>query len=251
MYRAIFFDLSGVLYNGREAVPGARDAIARVQRSALAVRFVTNTSRRTATQLVQDLAALGFRIDPADLYSAPRAARAWIEQQGLRPYCLIHRDLRADFADLEQRDPNAVLIGDAEQGFTYAALDRAFQLCQGGAPLVGLGRNRYFRLEGALHLDAGPFIQAIEYAAGCEARVIGKPSRAFFEQVLASTDARADQVLMVGDDVHGDVAGALAAGLGGCLVRTGKYQPGDEGLIDGDFACLASVSEAVELALGG
>jgi len=250
MYRAIFFDLSGVLYNGSEAVPGAREAIERAQTSALQVRFVTNTSRRTAAQLVTDLAALGFRLDPATLYTAPRAARSWVERHGLRPYCLIHRDIRSEFADLEQQDPNAVVIGDAAEGFTYGALDRAFQLCQGGAPLVGIGRNRYFRLDGQLHLDAGPFITAIEVAAGCDAVVIGKPSAAFFEQVLASTNAAPSEVLMIGDDVYGDVEGALAAGLGGCLVRTGKYQSGDEQLIEGEFACVASVSEAVELALG-
>jgi ribonucleotide monophosphatase NagD (HAD superfamily) len=33
---------------------------------------------------------------------------------------------------------------------------------------------------------------------------------------------------MVGDDAEADVGGALAAGLMGVLVRTGKYRPGDE-----------------------
>jgi ribonucleotide monophosphatase NagD (HAD superfamily) len=36
------------------------------------------------------------------------------------------------------------------------------------------------------------------------------------------------EVVMVGDDYAVDVDGALAAGLGAILVRTGKYRPGDE-----------------------
>jgi ribonucleotide monophosphatase NagD (HAD superfamily) len=36
---------------------------------------------------------------------------------------------------------------------------------------------------------------------------------------------------MVGDDVESDVGGAMAAGLAGILVRTGKYEPGAEGHI--------------------
>lgn len=32
-----------------------------------------------------------------------------------------------------------------------------------------------------------------------------------------------------GDDARDDVGGALAAGMRGVLVRTGKYRPGDEG----------------------
>ena len=33
---------------------------------------------------------------------------------------------------------------------------------------------------------------------------------------------------MVGDDARSDVRGALAAGLQGLLVRTGKFRPGDD-----------------------
>jgi ribonucleotide monophosphatase NagD (HAD superfamily) len=56
---------------------------------------------------------------------------------------------------------------------------------------------------------------------------------------------------MVGDDVFGDVEGSLNAGLSACLVRTGKYRPGDENRVKDDFALVDSVSEAVELALSG
>ncbi len=39
---------------------------------------------------------------------------------------------------------------------------------------------------------------------------------------------------MVGDDVRVDVLGAQAAGVAGCLVRTGKYVEGDEAVRDED-----------------
>jgi ribonucleotide monophosphatase NagD (HAD superfamily) len=32
---------------------------------------------------------------------------------------------------------------------------------------------------------------------------------------------------MVGDDIHADIGGAMAAGLKGVLVRTGKFRPSD------------------------
>ena len=55
--------------------------------------------------------------------------------------------------------------------------------------------------------------------------------------------------MMVGDDVFGDVEGALQAGLQACLVRTGKYRAGDEARISGEFRVVDSVVEAVELAV--
>ncbi len=248
-YQALFFDLSGVLYTGSEAIPGAREAIARAQHSGLEIRFLTNTSRKTCARVLEDLQRLGFNIDPAQLYTAPAAARLWVQERDLRPFCLIHPDILPEFADLDQTDPNAVIIGDAADDFCYASLNRAFQLCQQGAPLIGIGRNRYFSLDNQLLLDAGPFIQAIEYAASTEAIIMGKPSAPFFHQVLASTGAEAGRVLMIGDDVFGDVEGALQAGLQGCLVRTGKYLPGDESRIEGRFLCVDSVAVAVDQAL--
>jgi HAD superfamily hydrolase (TIGR01458 family) len=147
------------------------------------------------------------------------------------------------------QDPNAVLIGDAAEDFDYAHLNRAFQLCQAGAPLLGIGYNRYFKLNDQLLLDAGPFVTAIEFAASVKATILGKPSAEFFDQVLASTGATATQTLMIGDDVFGDVEGALQAGLSGCLVKTGKYQPGDETKISDQFQVLDSVVEAVDWVL--
>jgi ribonucleotide monophosphatase NagD (HAD superfamily) len=95
-------------------------------------------------------------------------------------------------------------------------------------------------------LDAGPFIAALEFACDVEAEILGKPAKAFFQTAVESTGFAAEEVLMIGDDAFADVQGALAAGLRGCLVQTGKYTPGDEDKIRHPGAwVLPSVVEAV------
>ncbi|MGB5444686.1 MAG: TIGR01458 family HAD-type hydrolase [Psychromonas sp.] len=246
MIKALFIDLSGVLYEGHQVIAGAVAAIKKARDNRLALRFVTNTSRRTRTQLLTDLENLGFELQEEELFSAPVAVHAWLQKKKLRPYCLIHQQIKSEFSDLPQTEPNAVVIGDAEQGFCYDNLNRAFQLCQQGAPLIGIGYNRYFKLGGQLLLDAGAFIKAIEFAASTEAIIIGKPSKDFFLQVLASTTFSADQVLMIGDDIYGDVEGALNAGLDACLVRTGKYQTGDENKLSKAHLTCDSIVQAID-----
>ena len=250
MFKAIFFDLSGVLYDGTQVISGAIAAVNKAQESHLQVRFVTNTSRMTSQQVLNGLKTMGFELSAGQMFSAPVAAKALAQANDWRPYCLVHKNLEAEFADIDQENPNAVIIGDAEQDFCYDKLDHAFRLCQQGAPLVGIGRNRYFKLGGKLHLDAGPFIAALEYAASVEAIIMGKPSKDFFHQVAASTRAELSEILMIGDDIFGDIEGAIKSGMHACLVKTGKYQSGDETLIRGGFSCVDSVSAAVELALG-
>lgn len=251
MVDALLLDLSGVLYDGDRVIPGAVDAVGRAQAGGTALRFLTNTSRKTRARLLAHLRTLGFQLEDEQLFTAVDAARQWLLQRGLRPFCLVHEDIRSEFGDLDQRDPDAVLVADAAEGFNYGNLNRAFQLCMEGAPLLGVGYNRYFQSGGQLLLDAGAFIRAVEFAAGVEATIVGKPGATFFEQVLASTGAAPGRALMVGDDVFGDVEGALHAGIPAALVRTGKYRAGDEDKVRGDFAVVDSVVEAVDLALSG
>jgi HAD superfamily hydrolase (TIGR01458 family) len=251
MMDALLLDLSGVLYDGDALIPGAVAAVERVQRSSLDVRFITNTSQKTRASLLAHLASLGFNLKEHQLFTAVDAARQWLRARRLRPWCLVHENIAGEFADFDQRDPNAVFIADAAEGFNYRNLNRAFQLCMAGAPLLGVGGNRYYKSGEQLMLDAGAFIRAIEFAAGVEATIVGKPSAEFFNQVMASTAASPGRTLMVGDDVFGDVAGALNAGIRACLVRTGKYRPGDENRVEGDFSLVDSVEAAVELALSG
>jgi HAD superfamily hydrolase (TIGR01458 family) len=250
MTKALLLDLSGVLYDGDDLIPGAVDAVQRVRQSDLALRFITNTSQKTGAALLRHLHALGFAVQESELFTAVDAARQWLQQRELRPFCLVHKNIVSEFEEFDQRDPNAVLIGDAADGFDYASLNRAFQLCVTGAPLLGVGYNRYFRSGGELMMDVGGFIRAVEFAADVEATIVGKPSKEFFHQVLLSAGVQPEEALMVGDDVYGDVEGALNAGIPACLVRTGKYTAGDEARVAGDFQVADSIVEAVELLLG-
>ena len=245
-FKAILFDLSGVLYEGESAIQGAAATIRAARDRNLILRFVTNTATKPAGVIIADLAAMQIQIQPDELYTAPKAAIEYVKQRGLRPFCLVHESIKKDFSDLPQQDPNCVILGDARDDLNYQSLNRAFGLCQSGAELIGIGMNKYFKDESGLKLDAGPFIKALEWAADCEATIMGKPSGEFYQQVVRSTGARAAECLMIGDDVSADVQGAMDAGLQGCLVKTGKYQPSDLKLLPAGARLLDSVSSLLQ-----
>jgi HAD superfamily hydrolase (TIGR01458 family) len=246
MYKAILLDLSGVLYEGDVVIPGAVEALRRLRETGAALRFVTNTSRQPAEAVFDKLRKFGFQLERDELFTAPHAARRWLREGGYRPHLLVHPELRNEFDDLEQHDPNAVLLADAEDELNYRNLDDAFALLIEGAPLLAIGNNRYFRDSDRLHLDVGPFVRALEYAADIKARLAGKPAPLFFEQVVADAGCAREEALMVGDDVQADVQGALDAGLHGCLVRTGKYREGDENKLTGEALVEESVVSLCE-----
>ena len=250
--RGVLLDLGGVLYVGEEPISGAVDAVERLRAAGLPLRLLTNTTRRTRQQVHEKLRRLGFEVDETEIVTAPVAVRSHLRAEGLRPMLLIHPDLEPEFADVDQRDPNVVVLGDAGEGFTYAALNRAFRLLMEGAPLVSMGANRYFREADGLSLDLGPFVAALEFAADTEAEVLGKPAAAAFLRCVEEFGCAPRKCVMIGDDVASDVLGALDAGLQGILVQTGKYRDGDEDALSDrpEARTVTDVSAAIDAILG-
>lgn len=224
---AVLLDLDGVLYIGDAPVPGAQDAVERLRRQGLALRFVTNTTARSREATVAKLRGLGFTVADDEVVTPATLAVRHCLDRGHRRVALVMADeVKRDFGELEAVDEraDAVVIGDLGAGFAYEPLNRAFRLVMDGAELVALQKNRYWMTPGGLSLDAGAFVAALEYATGREAVVVGKPAPGFFAAALDGLGVTAREAIMVGDDIESDVGGALRAGLRAILVKTGKYR---------------------------
>jgi HAD superfamily hydrolase (TIGR01458 family) len=227
--KGILLDLDGVVYVGRTALPGSLEAIARIRDATLALKFITNTTRRPRRKIVGDLASLGLDVATEDIFTPTAIAHNLLVQNTLVPFLIVHPDLREEFADLPEQGREAVVIGDAGRFFTYDLLNEAYRKIHHGAAFLALAKNRNFLdSDGELSLDAGPFVTALEYASGRSATVLGKPSPAFFKLAVEGLGCDPADVAMIGDDAEADAGGAMAAGLMGILVRTGKYRPGQE-----------------------
>jgi HAD superfamily hydrolase (TIGR01458 family) len=227
---ALLVDLEGTVYEAGSVVPGAAEALEELARRGIACGFVTNTTSRPRSALVRELSGLGIEVEPERLYTAPLAGRDYLISRGLRRcHLLVHEPVLEDFAGIEGVDssPQAVVVGDIGEDFTFERLNRAFRFLVDGAAFVTLARNRYHRGLDGLLLDQGPFVAALEYAAGREATLVGKPSPAFYAAALRHMGIAASQAAVVGDDLESDVGGGQAAGLRGILVRTGKFREED------------------------
>lgn len=250
MIKGVLLDLAGTLHVGDTPLPGAVAAVRRLKEAGVPLRFVTNTSRKTRKMLHEILCAMGFDIGIDEIFSAPLAVRRYLEEHRLRPYLLVHPNLLAEFEGLDVADPDAVVVGDAEDDFTYRKMNEAFRLLKAGAQLLATGRTRYFQEADGLALDAGPYVAALEYAAETSAIVLGKPAAGFFEEAAAELHLRPHECIMVGDDVESDVAAALAAGLKAMMVQTGKYREGDEGRLAVPVRLAKDMTTAVEEIIG-
>jgi HAD superfamily hydrolase (TIGR01458 family) len=228
---AILLDVDGVFHVSGEPIAGGADAVRRLRRAGHRIRFVTNNTTRSRTQLANDLRAMGIELEDEELQTTPRAAARALGRK--RVLALTMHAIVGDLEgiDLVGEDAEAVLVGGADETpetnlvFSFMNLARAFQELEAGAALYCLHRNRWWQTKRGPLLDAGAFVAGLEYAAETDAVVLGKPSPAYFEAALEALDADAEMTWMVGDDIEADIAGAQAFGMKTVLVRTGKFRP--------------------------
>jgi HAD superfamily hydrolase (TIGR01458 family) len=228
---AILLDVDGTFHVSGKAIGDAPRAVRRLRELGHRLRFVTNNTIRSRARLADELRALGLELDDGELQTpAAAAARALA---GKRVLALTMNAILDDLdgVELVGHDADAVLVGGADETdepqrvFSYMNLARAFGELEAGAELYCLHKNRWWQTERGPLLDSGLYVAGLEWAAGVEAAVLGKPSVGYFAAALAELDADAELAWMVGDDIESDIAGAQRYGLKTILVRTGKFRP--------------------------
>ena len=248
---ALLIDLDGVIYQDDSLVDGAIDTLNWLRVQKIAYLFVTNTTSRSRLALLDKFQALGFTAKVNEIITPIVATTQWLKSQKFNKVALfVNEDALEDFTGVEQvspfddKDVDAVVIGDLGEGWTYRALNSAFRLLMRNPrpELIALGMTRYWRAQDGLRLDVAPFVRALECASNSQARVIGKPASTFFESSLVLLNRTAEQTLMVGDDIVGDIDGAQRCGIRGLQVKTGKFRDADLKGIIKPFAVLDSIA---------
>lgn len=225
--KAILCDIGGVLYVGDTPIDGAIEAIKRIKKE-YPIRFLTNSTQKTNAQIVRKLQDMGFAIKSEELLTALDLTKMFLLQEKSSAEYLLCDDAQSFFDELYMYPKKYVVVGDAQDNFSYQNLNNAFRTLQEGASLIAVTNNRYFKdADNKLSMDAGCFVTALEYASRTKAKIIGKPSQEFYHLACRDLGFRPSECMMIGDDICGDIKGAQDAGLKATLVKTGKFSEDD------------------------
>ena len=241
--KGAILDVDGVLHVSMSPVPGAAEFLAGLNARSFPYRLLTNTTTASRATLAAKLRAIGMPIADDHLITPPVPTAAYVARRfpGEPCYLLVKGDAAVDFRAAGvnvvgpdgEPDAGVVVIGGAEDELTYARLDHAYRLLLGGAKLVTMHRNIAWKTAKGMQLDSGPFVRALEIAAGVRATLIGKPALPYFRQAIRDFALPASSLAMIGDDAKNDLAPAHRLGLKTILVRTGKpVGPDEEALAD-------------------
>ena len=227
-YDTLLADLDGVVYAGKQAIPGAVEAINKAAKLGLAVGYVTNNSSRKPETIADQLNGFGLSVLPEDVISSGQTGVELLSKmipagskvlvvggEGLRKRVTDGGFVLVDSADDK---PDAVIQGFApDVAWTHLA-EAAFAI-QGGAKWVATNQDWTLPQERGLAPGNGTLVSAVHTAVGFLPQVAGKPEPAIF--ATATRHFSSKRPLFIGDRIDTDIVGANRAGIDSALVLTG------------------------------
>lgn len=237
----VLIDFDGVIKLGDNIAGDAKDFFSFLKRNNIPYFLLSNSSLRTSEGMLEFIKRNGIDNNiPA--ITAVDATLHYIRENYKRAAVYCRENIKSLFSDFQtDENPEAVVLGDIADGWTYETMNDIFRKVLNGADIIAMHKNRYWEPDGkTLTMDAGAFITAIEYATSKEAILIGKPSPIYFNTALKKLGFNSgSEFLMVGDDLESDIEAAQNIGGKGILVYTGKTRyPLSEDSFHPDFEAM-------------
>jgi len=163
-----------------------------------------------------------------------------LKGDGLEEFKELHHD---------PDNPEYIVVGDYRENFNFRNMNKALKLLLQGSKLIVMITEMVDSSMGDIELTVGAYGKMLELASKAETTYIGKPNRYIFDMALKTMNVPRHRVVMVGDRIASDIAGAKAAGIYSVLVKTGEFKESDlAGDIKPDYA-INSLNELVLLDL--
>ena len=229
-------DVQGTLIDDREKapIPGAVEAVATLYDRKVPFVLVTNNTKHDSAEFRRFLRSLGFRFDD-DQYLDPLMVLERVVPPA--PVAAYGSDafvevLKGRGYALEFDWPEAVLVA-IRPDYTNEEYAGMIEGVLSGAKLVGMHETSLYAKNGRRYPGVGAILKMVSFATGRGYKVVGKPSRAFYEEALCLLRRRVpglrfDEVTMLSDDLIGDLIGAKRMGMRTVLVLSGKVRSTDE-----------------------
>ncbi|MGV1005006.1 MAG: HAD-IIA family hydrolase [Candidatus Nanopelagicales bacterium] len=224
---SVISDMDGVIYRGKQLIPGAREFLAHLQRTSTPFLFLTNNSEQTPLDLVRKLAGLGITgLSERNFITAAIATAQFLHAQ--RPkssaYVVGGPGLTTELYNvgysLTENSPEYVVVGKTKH-FNFETMRKAAQLIDGGAKFIGTNPDMVDPVEGGTEPAAGTILAAIQAATGKKPYIVGKPNSLMMIYARQLLGAHAEDCVMIGDRMDTDIVGGLEAGMRTILVLSG------------------------------
>lgn len=236
-YAGFVFDLDGTVYLDEVLLPGAATTLEVVVELGAPHVYLTNKPLERPAAYAGLLRRLGVPARDDQVVSSLDALVLYLGRHARAvPLLCVSEPLVAEVlaeAGFEvvphsRAESAGLVVVSFDRTFDYGKLHAAYRAVKAGARLVATNPDRFCPTADGGLPDCAAMLAAVEACTGARAEaVVGKPSTHMTDALLDRLRMPPEQVLMVGDRLHTDIAMAAAAGMASALVLSGDSQVDD------------------------
>jgi ribonucleotide monophosphatase NagD (HAD superfamily) len=97
MIKGVLLDLSGSVYDGDNVLPRALEAVQKLHRASIPLRYLTKSSRSSRKEILNKLHKMGFAIRAEESFTAPLAVQGYLREHKLPPSLQLSKTIKSIF----------------------------------------------------------------------------------------------------------------------------------------------------------
>lgn len=254
--KGYLIDMDGVIYRGKELIPGAREFIALLQEKNIPFLFLTNNSRFTKRDIKEKLNRMKVNVSENNIFTCAMATARYLARQKPHGTAFVIGEgglltaLYKNGYTIVDHKPDFVVVGEGRT-FNMENIDAAVQMIYDGAKLIGTNLDTNCPTDSGIRSGCGAIIQLLESATGKKALTLGKPSPIIMREAKkelslrsyeltskinfgtieeksengknfkSELSLRSHEIAMIGDTMETDILGGLQMGFYTILVLSG------------------------------
>jgi NagD protein len=219
-------DMDGVIYSGRQLIPGADRFINLLLDRGVPFTFLTNNSQRTRRDVATKLARMGIDVDEHHIFTCAMATARFLAAQKPRGTAFVIGEggllqaLHTNGYSIVDDDPDYVVVGEGRT-FNMEIVEAAVRMILKGSRLIATNIDPNCPTSQGLRPGCGAIVAMLETATGLKAFSVGKPSPVMMRAARKELGLATGETIMIGDTMETDILGGVSMGYRTALVLTG------------------------------
>lgn len=220
-------DMDGVIYRGKNLVPGADRFVQSLHEQHLPFTFLTNNSQRTRRDVATKLRRMGIDVEEKNIFTCAMATARFLAAQKPHGTAFVIGEgglltaLHQNGYSIVDDDPDYVVVGEGRT-FNMEIIEAAVRMILRGAKLIATNLDPNCPTAHGLRPGCGAIVAMLEAATGLQAFSVGKPSSIMMRAARKELGLSTDETIMIGDTMETDILGGVSMGYRTILVLSGS-----------------------------
>ena len=219
-------DMDGVIYRGKNMIPGADRFVKALETLGRRFLFLTNASRSTPADLQRRLSVMGIQVVVERFYTSALATAQFLNAQKPQGAAFMIGDQGLTEAllgvgyTITEEAPDYVVLGET-RNYDFYKIATAIRLIGEGVPFIATNPDVTGPYDGGIVPACGSFAALFERATGRAPYFIGKPNPLIIREALRTLEVHSTDTAIIGDRMDTDIVAGIESGMETILVLTG------------------------------